>query len=337
MLRVRPIRSSDRDDFFELAKLSGYGFTSLPDDPELLLSKIKLSEESFAKAIDAPGEEGYLLVIEDMETGKICGISAVKVGVGLSKPFYSYKLFSTTQVSAATNQRFDMDIMILVNEYAGATEVGTLFVRPEFRGGGTGSLIARSRYLLMATQPKRFGQNILSELRGVVNDDGTCPFYEHLAKKFFRMDFNEADYLSGVSDKQFISDLMPKYPIYVSLLPAEAQVVIGTTHKDGLGARKMLEKEGFRYERVIDIFDGGPTMSAPRDDLLGVKNSRCLQAKTGKKGKIRALVSNESVDNFRACAAFVDPQSEDGTITVESSVLEALEISEGSKIRFIEN
>ncbi len=337
MFRVRPIRTSDRDDFIELARLSGLGFTSLPDDPKLLESRILLSEESFAKAVEEPGEEGYLLVLEHMDTGKIVGTSAVKVGVGKSKPFFSYKLFSIAQVSSTADRRFDMDLMILVNEYAGATEVGTLFVHPEFRGGGTGSLIARSRYLLIATETERFGRTILSELRGVVNDDGSCPFYQHLAKKFFQMSFDEADYLSGVSDKQFISDLMPKYPIYVDLLPPEARDAIGQVHRDGKGARRLLEKEGFRYERVVDIFDGGPTMSAPRDDLLGVKNSRVLHIAKSGAGSVRGLLSNERMDGFRACPVMAEFNEKDGTILVESHVLDALEVATGDPVRFIES
>ncbi|PHR54644.1 MAG: arginine N-succinyltransferase [Robiginitomaculum sp.] len=337
MLRVRPIQDTDRDALFELANLSGLGFTSLPNDKELLNSRIELSTSSFAKQVESPSEEGYLLVLEDMETGTAVGTSAVKVGVGISKPFFSYKLFSIAQVSTAANRRFDMDMMVLVNEYAGSTEVGTLFVRPEFRGGGSGSLIARSRYLLIATQPQRFGRNILSELRGEVGEDGSCPFYEHLAKTFFQMDFEEADHLSGTTDKQFILDLMPKYPIYVDLLPPEAQALIGKTHRDGEGARKLLEKEGFRYERVIDIFDGGPTMTAPRDDLLAVKTSQVLAAKSGAPGSVRALVSNERIAGFRACLAMIDPCPKEGIVVVEPSILRALEINEGESIRFVEN
>jgi len=337
MFRVRPIRASDRNDFFELASLSGLGFTSLPDDHNLLKTRISLSEDSFSKIIEEPGEEGYLLVLENMDTGAIVGTSAVKAGVGLSKPFFSYKLFSIAQSSTATERRFDMDLMILVNEYAGATEVGTLFVRPEFRGGGNGSLIARSRYLLIATQPERFGRTILSELRGVVNEDGSCPFYQHLAKKFFQMEFDEADHLSGVSDKQFILDLMPKYPIYVDLLPPEAQAAIGQVHDDGVGARRLLEKEGFRYERVIDIFDGGPTMSAPRDHLLGVRDSQVLRIDGSGAGTKRGLLSNNRIDGFRACAAMVKVNQEQGSISVDASVQKALGLTSGESVRFIEN
>lgn len=337
MLRVRPIRASDIDAFVELARLSGTGFTSLPDDPDLLQQRIEISEDSFAKQTDKPDEEGYLLVLEDMESGQVAGCSAVKVGVGLSKPFFSYKMFSITQVSPAVNRRFDMDMMVLVNEYQGDTEVGTLFVRPEFRGNGSGSLIARARYLLMATAPDRFSRNVLSELRGVIHEDGSSPFYEHLAKTFFHLEFDEVDYLSGVTDKQFILDLMPKYPIYVDLLPKEARDVIGKTHPEGVGARKLLEKEGFRWERVIDIFDGGPTVSAPRDHLEAVRHSTRHVIKSGDRGNIRCLLSNEDIHEFRVAPAFVTLKPEQGVIIAEPDVLRALEVGEGHTVRFIEN
>jgi arginine N-succinyltransferase len=171
----------------------------------------------------------------------------------------------------------------------------------------------------------------------MIDEDGHSPFYEHLAKRFFHMDFFEVDHLTGVTDKQFITDLMPKYPIYVDLLPPEARNVIGKTHRDGAGARRLLELEGFRYDRVIDIFDGGPTMASPRDDLLAVKTSQQLRVKAGEPGPIRALVSNERIRHFRAALAMADPHREDGCVIVEQKVLDALEVAEGDIIRFVEN
>ncbi|MFN3589050.1 MAG: arginine N-succinyltransferase, partial [Spirosomataceae bacterium] len=44
-------------------------------------------------------------------------------------------------------------------------------------------------------------------------------------------DFPTADYLTGIGQKVFIAELMPKYPIYVSLLSKEAQAVIGKVHE----------------------------------------------------------------------------------------------------------
>ncbi len=333
MYLVRPIEEKDFDAFVELAELSGPGFTSLPDDPGLLKGRVGLSLDSFEADINTPSEEGYLLVLEDTTTGQVVGTSAVKVGVGLSKPFFNFRVFSLTQVSAAANRRVDLDVMILVNEYNGSTEVGTLFVHPDARGGGTGGLISQARYLLMAAQPERFGRTIIAELRGVVDDTGYSAFWEQLTSKFFHMDFNEADFLSGTTDKQFILDLMPKYPIYADLLPDEARAVIGKVHDEGVGAKLLLEREGFTFDRVIDIFDGGPLVSAPRDSLRTLRESRLLPIKTGKSGTQRARLSNDTIKGFRACAANIDIA--DDHFIAEAQVLEALQVKEDDQVRVV--
>ena len=47
MYLVRPIEDKDFDAFLTLAQLSGPGFTSLPDDPDLLKGRVTLSAKSF--------------------------------------------------------------------------------------------------------------------------------------------------------------------------------------------------------------------------------------------------------------------------------------------------
>ncbi|HRE42748.1 MAG TPA: arginine N-succinyltransferase, partial [Terricaulis sp.] len=134
---------------------------------------------------------------------------------------------------------FDMDVLIGVNDFTGCTEVGSLFVRPEHRVPGVGRALAQCRYMLMAAAPHRFHHQVVSELRGVVSDDGVSPFWEAVGRHFFRMDFEEADRLSATTDNQFILDLMPQHPLYVDLLPAEARAVIGKCHRAGEGARSL--------------------------------------------------------------------------------------------------
>lgn len=333
---VRPIEKKDFDAFAALAALSGPGFTSLPDDTALLQARLDTSLASFASTVNEPGEEGYLLVLEDTKTGKIVGTSAVKVGVGLSKPFFNFRLFSIAQASAAAKRRFELDVLILVNEYDGSTEVGTLFVHPDARGGGTGGLIAQARYLLIAAQPERFGRTIIAELRGVVDEQGYSPFWENMVRKFFRMTFNEADFLSGTTDKQFILDLMPKYPIYADLLPEVAREVIGQVHVDGTGAQKLLEREGFVFERTVDIFDGGPLLAAPRDSLRTLRESQCLNIRQGtiENGKFMRL-SNNKITNFRACGAKVQILNDE--VIVEAEILDALQVKGGDTVRVVEN
>lgn len=331
-LVVRPARRDELGTLRDLARLSGPGFTSLPEDDALLDARLAKSVDAFAASPDAPGEEAYLLMLEDAASGAVLGCAGVKAAVGLKKPFFNYKVFTVAQASAEADRRFDMDVMLLVNEFTGCSEVGSLFVRPEGRGGGAGRLLAQARYLLMAADPSRFSGAVIAELRGDVGPDGQSAFWEDIGARFFRMTFNEADHLSAVSENQFILDLMPKYPIYIDLLSPRAREVIGKTHPDGAGARALLEWEGFRYDRVVDIFDGGPLVSAPRADIRTIRESRTGAARFGvPDNAVPALVSSDRFPEFRVTRADVAVAGDE--MTVPPAVADVLQIEEGDAVR----
>ena len=233
---LRPAELSDFDALRAMAQESGPGFTSLPMDEDILRQKLLKSVDSFAGRLSQPAYGKYLMMLENVETGELGGCSAVKAGIGVDAPFFNYRIITLAQASGAAQRRFDMDALILTNEFVGYTEVGTLFLREPFRGAGVGRLLAQARYMLMEARPDWFGENVIAELRGVVSHNGDTPFWECLGRHFFRMSFTEADYLSATTDNQFILDLMPKYPIYVDLLPPEAREVIGRCHRDGVPA-----------------------------------------------------------------------------------------------------
>ncbi len=335
MLVVRPARADDLDGFIDLARDAGPGFTSLAVPASDLKARLEKSVKSFAAQIAEPGDQIYVLMLEDSETGEIVGVSAVKAMVGINKPFFSFKLLKIAQSSSAANRHFDMEVMLLVNEYSGTSEVGTLFVKSKMRGTGAGRLISQARYMLMATAPERIAKTVISELRGRVDEHGHSPFWESLGRKFFKMDFSEADEITAQSDNQFITDLMPKYPIYLDLLTDEAQAVVGRAHPDGVGARRLLEAEGFRFDGYVDIFDGGPTMAAPRDQIRTVKDSRVLPvfAQTHLKPSHRALVSNENIHNFRAVFSKVG-FGDDG-LQMDPQTMAALGLKDGEPARVL--
>ena len=335
-LVMRPARLDDFEALLDLAEKSGPGFTSLPVDEPLLRSRLEESVKSFAGDIPQIEYGKYLLMLEDFETGEVGGCSAVKPGTGVSAPFFNYRIITVAQASLAADKRFDLDALVLTNEFVGYTEVGTLFLKPSFRGGGAGRLAAQSRYLLMATAPDRFGDMVLAELRGVVNEDGTTPFWDAIGHHFFRMSFPEADRLSATTDNQFILDLMPKYPIYVDLLPPEAREVIGRCHADGVGAMKLLEWEGFQFERTVDIFDGGPLVAAQRRNIRTVRESRIVKLEAGRvdpDGPGRsALICNERIADFRTTQSQAEMRGEH-RVAVAPDVLERLHLSPGEDAR----
>ena len=102
----------------------------------------------------------------------------------------------------------------------------------------------------MAQHPERFANKVIAEMRGVADEQGRSPFWEALGRHFFTVDFAQADHLTGVGDKSVVAELMPKYPVYVDLLPAEARAVIGQVHENPAGAghaaRRRLPLPGLR-------------------------------------------------------------------------------------------
>jgi arginine N-succinyltransferase len=328
---MRAAGPSDLEGFKQLREIAGAGFTSLMLDNAALAAKLELSQKSFASPAEMVGAERYFIALEHIETGALAGCCGVKATIGETPPFFNFRLITEAQSSAVVGRRFNMDVLIGVNDFTGCSEVGSLFVRPEHRAAGVGRALAQCRYMLMAAKPERFRDLVVSELRGVVSADGVSPFWEAVGRYFFRMDFAEADRLSAITDNQFILDLMPQHPIYVDLLPPSAREVLGKCHKDGEGARKLLEWEGFAFSKVVDIFDGGPLVSAPRDTIRTLRTSRRLRLteKTGADAGVRALVATPRIDDYRCISTHVT--THDGNALVDASVFRALRLDPGAE------
>ncbi|QDH73814.1 arginine N-succinyltransferase [Brevundimonas sp. M20] len=332
MLVVRPAGPADLDHLLELAILSGPGFTSLPEDPDQLAERLDLSRDSFAGGME-PHERWYTLMLEESETGDVDGIGSVKASVGLKRPFFSFRVVSNAQSSPSLGIKLEQKTLVLVNECTGWTEVGSLFLKADRRKGGAGRLLSQSRYMLIGAEPELFNENVLAELRGVFTPDGACPFWDHVAHKFFPMDFDEADRMTGSTDKQFILDLAPRHPIYVELLPEPARAVIGKVHPQGVPAMALLESEGFRPNGLIDIFDAGPTVSCQRDNIRTVRDARALTVALADEveAELPALISTDSVGAFRAVRQRAHLEGDTATLTRETA--DALKVRAGDTVR----
>lgn len=332
MLVVRPAGPSDLDSLLELAHLSGPGFTSLPEDPDQLAARLDLSRDSFARKVN-PQDAWYTLMLEETDTGDVDGCASVKAAVGLKRPFFSFRVVNITQSSPSLGVRLEHQALVLVNECTGWSEVGSLFLKADRRKGGAGRLLSQSRYMLIGSEPGLFAEHVLAELRGVFTPDGHCPFWDGVASKFFPMPFEQADLLCGSTDKQFILDLAPRHPIYVALLPESARAVIGKVHPQGVPAMALLESEGFRPNGLVDIFDGGPTVSCARDDIRTVRDARQLPCEIVPQveAELPALVSTSRIESFRAVRARVAIDGEVVRLTPE--VAAALKVRSGEPVR----
>jgi arginine N-succinyltransferase len=305
--RVRPARGEDFDAIYEMAKLTGGGFTNLPADKGSLLEKLARSEEAFSRGGEGNQDDLFVFVLENVGTGQVRGTCQIFSKVGGRQPFYSYRIGALTQTSPELGRTFRAETLTLCTDFEGCSEVGGLFLHPAERAGGLGLLLARSRYLFIALHRARFGERLFAELRGVMDESGGSPFWDAIAGRFFGMTFQEADSFNAMHGTRFIADLMPKTPIYTAMIPESGRTVMGRPHPSGRAAMRMLEAEGFRYGGYIDIFDGGPTLSAPIDEVRTIRDAVTprVDKLAPASGGRRMLIAAGRLKQFAACHAHV--------------------------------
>ncbi|MCH2226139.1 MAG: arginine N-succinyltransferase [Candidatus Caenarcaniphilales bacterium] len=289
---IRPIQEKDLDAVFELAKQTGPGMTSLPADKVLLSKKIQESLNGFKIEPLSPGSESYRLIME--YDSEIVGIAGIRAKVGGFEPFYSYEMKQARHESISLKVDKQIPYLELAQEYNGPTIIGSLFLSPTVRGKGLGKYLSRSRFMFMADQMHRFADQVIAEMRGVINTDGKSPFWEGTIRHFFNIEYDQADYLSA-KDKGFIAELMPRYPIYIPLLRDEAINVIGEVHPETKAALKFLEDEGFSKDNHVDIFDAGPRVIVDTQEIETIKNSLLV--------KVKEILEEEN--NFTDCDEYL--------------------------------
>ena len=301
---LRTVMQSDIDGVLALAKAGGSGLTNLPPDRDMLMNRIESSERAVSDALAREAGAAVMLVVE--RNSRIVAISGIFPRVGAEWPFYSYRITRQANRSQAVGRSKAQSVLNLVNDFDGEAEVGMLLVDPAMRGGALGRLAARGRYLFMAAHRDWFGRRVMAELRGWQDGDGRSPVWEAIGRHFYDMEFHEADRTGALTGNQFIADLGPRYPLYLSLLPASAQAALGRPHDDGRPALDMLIGEGFHAGDYVDIFDGGPTLVADIDAIKTVREARHIVVAGTALGGDRSLVATGRGADFRVARGNVD-------------------------------
>ncbi|ESZ87905.1 MAG: arginine N-succinyltransferase [Blastomonas sp. CACIA14H2] len=330
---IRPVRLCDTEAVLALAVKGGDGLTNLPPQHDAIASRIAAAVEAMDDA-DARERGAAIMLVAEL-CGEIVATGMIFARVGAEWPFYSYRITRQSAVSRALGRAKAQRLLNLVNDFDGETEVGGLFVDPARRGLALGRLMARSRYMFIAQHRDWFGARVMAELRGYQDGNGRSPVWDALGRHFYDMEFHEADRTGAIQGNQFIADLGPRYPIYISMLPEAAQAALGRPHDDGRAAHAMLLDEGFRDDGYVDIFDGGPTLVAPIDAVRTVRACRrCTLAHIGETapgGAQAALVGSGSGGDFRVAAGQVHID-DDGHAAIARTLAAALSLGEGDAI-----
>ncbi|MHC6646720.1 citrulline utilization hydrolase CtlX [Alteromonas sp. HB246098] len=329
--RIRLVKEGDLEGLLALAQAASPGMTTFPPDRLTLNSKLKRSIIEEQKLYKKERPDYLLFVLEELHSGELVGTSAIFGELGKDDSFYSYKREKVTQRNNALGVQYTHDVLHLSHHFEGYAEVASLFLLPQYRKDFNGKLLTKVRYLFMGLHQSVFPKNVMADLRGYVDEEGRSPFWNALGNHFFPMTYAEADLYGAVNGNQFIADLMPKLPLYVNMLPDDAQHAIGKPHNDGRPAMALLEKEGFKFTNYIDIFDGAPSMEAEVAALKTVQTTKQIKveiAHSVTKGRLMLVATRNQP--FYAMMAEVNEQGEIAVISQRTA--QALNLSSGNTI-----
>ena len=278
-LLLRPVATSDLDALQTLAAAAAPGIGSLRNDRAGLRRRIEQSLQGFATDDeDTSSEESYLFVLQQSgaETGgRLLGCAGITARAGFGSRFYSYRNEFVVASSQGLGLTHRTHTLHLSHDLTGSTLLTAFYIVPEAPPAAA-QLLSRGRLLFLALHAQRFSERIVAEFPGSLDADGASPFWDAVGRRFFGMDYPQAEALAGGRSKAFIADLMPQSPLYVPLLPEAAQRAIGQLHPDGLVPFQILLDEGFDADSYIDIFDGGPTAEGRLQALHSVRAARPL-------------------------------------------------------------
>lgn len=338
MFVVRPVELSDIDALETLAAVTMPGVHTLPKTREKIAASVERSIASFAAHVDIPSEESYLFVLEQQATRAIVGTAAIFASAGSNGTYFSFRNDVIQQVSRDLNISHSVHALTLCSELTAYSQLSGFYVSNRGTAGLEAALLSRARLLFAVLAPHRFGDRFFVPLAGVTDKNGQSPFWEALGRKFFKMDFLEAErVIGGARNRTLIVELMPHYPVYVPLLPGDAQAAMGQIHGDGELAFSLLTEEGFEADDYIDIFDGGPILQAHKNALRTFAGSMLrrvapLDAGMSSELPVTYAVAASNERNFRAITVSCPSAEGCDTVFLPQDAQDALMVTPGDNV-----
>jgi arginine N-succinyltransferase len=338
MFVVRPVEPGDIGALEALSAQPMPGVHTLARTREKLTASVERSIASFAAHVDIPSEESYMFVLENGPGGEIVGTAAIHASAGSNGTYFAFRNDVIQQVSRDLNISHSVHALTLCSELTAYSQLSGFYVRESDNAGIEAALLSRARLLFSVLAPHRFGDRFFVPLAGQTSSDGQSPFWNALGRKFFKMDFLDAErVIGGARNRTLIVELMPHYPVYVPLLPGDAQAAMGQIHPSGQLAFNLLTQEGFEADEYIDIFDGGPILLAHKNALRSFSGSMVRRvASAGRRpGTPDALVNYAvaaSEQQFRAVTVACPPVDTSDEICLPPAALQALQVAPGDNV-----
>lgn len=338
---IRGALPEDEDQILAIAR--HLNTVNLPEERSGVQQILELSQKSFTQAIKDPKRRQYVFVLVDRAKQQIIGTSMIFGQLGRKDAPYIYlDVIDEERYSETLDKHFKHTVLSIGYSYNGPTEIGGLVLHPDYRRvpERLGTFLSYVRFLYLKMHREWFRDEVLAELLPPLEKDGTSHLWDALGRHFTDLTYAEADKLSR-RNKEFIRGLFPEGTIYASLLPKQAQEVIGKVGGQTRGVEKLLRRIGFRYAERVDPFDGGPHFTAMIDEITLVQQSQHMKINAlligdaESKPKKRGLVAIEPNEPpwFRAILAPIDLGKDDGeTVALGAEAAKTLGVNVGDPV-----
>jgi arginine N-succinyltransferase len=331
---IRAALPGDEEQLLSVAR--HLNSVNLPDSRDAIHEIVDYTHRSFTGQITDHRLRQYVFVLVDRAKQAIVGTSMIIAQLGRrGVPYIYFDVLSEEKYSATIDKHFHHTVLRIGYSYNGPTEIGGLVLMPEYRLSPErlGTMISYVRFMYLAAHPNLFQEEVLAELMPPLEPDGTSHLWEAVGRHFTGMSYAEADKLSK-KNKEFIKALFPEGIIYASVLPQNAQEVIGKVGAQTRGVEKLLRRIGFRYAERVDPFDGGPHFTARMDEITLVADTRRARADrpmTPAPTDKKAMVAVEGPEPpfFRAVMAQVRDEGTRG-FAVDNDAWEVLQLRHSS-------
>lgn len=336
MFVVRSVEISDIPALEAFSAVVTPGVHTLPRTRKTIARAVERSIASFAVQPEMPGEESYFFVLEATDGKSIAGTAAISATAGSSGTFFAFRNDVLNQVSRDLNISHNVHALTLCSDLTGYSQLSGFYMRDRLQAGPEAALLSRARLLFAAAAPHRFSEKFFTSMPGITDANGHSPFWEALGRKFFQMDFLEAERLiEGARNRTLIVELMPHYPVYVPLLPGDAQAAMGQVHAERELPFRLLSEEGFEPDEYIDIFDGGPILQAHRKALRSFSQSMLRSAARGQGGAVAKdmyLIATAREEDFRVTIAECTPPELSDSVALAPETMRCLNVANGDSV-----
>ncbi|MEM8783595.1 MAG: arginine N-succinyltransferase [Planctomycetota bacterium] len=309
------LRATVPDDAVDLAALiagAGPGMGTMPQGRRELTRLIDRSRAG----------ERPTFVLERMDTGRPIGLSSMI-------PKLPPRAHSVT-----CEVRHDGPQTCLRphGEFVGSTELCTLFLTPEMRGGGNGRLLSLGRFFDLLNRPGLYADRLIVELRGVLDEEGVSPLWQSVCERVLKMDRVEA-YRTLREDPAYLaSQLNEDGWLDVSAVPAPLRALLGRVHQNTEPARRLLAAEGFAETGYVDLLDAGPVLACATAEARLVREAKTVTVArvVDTDAPREMLIATADADApLRCCRGAID---EEGNLAEPAA--RALRVEAGVPVRY---